>query len=118
MPSVSRIRACGTPVRPRAANGYGEAGALASGDVYAGGQAEFGIKVATAGPATLTIGVGSWASIQRTTATTGRVDVGPSVSVRLTTGRIGFDLSADYRFRVAGRAAPTSGPAVTLSAAF
>ncbi len=103
---------------PARLTGYGEAGVLASGDVYAGGQAALGIKVATAGPATLTTGIGSWASIQHTAATTGRVDVGPCVSVHLTKGRIGFDLSADYRFRVAGRAAPASGPAVTLSAAF
>ena len=58
---------------------------------------------------------GGWASVQRGhRRTIDRFDLGPGVTFRA--GR--FSLAAEYRFRIAGNAAPRSGPVVTLSAAF
>ncbi|WP_137681039.1 hypothetical protein [Aurantiacibacter suaedae] len=64
----------------------------------------------------LSAGGGAWAGAQKGTR---RLDVGPSVSAsfRLSDDVYGR-LSADYRVRVAGNAAPASGPALTLSAGF
>ena len=61
-------------------------------------------------------GGGAWGGAQEGSR---RLDIGPSASVSF---RLGDDvygrLSADYRVRVAGNAAPASGPALTLSAGF
>ena len=95
-------------------SGYGEAGVLGNGDVYAGGQTRAGVGVRI-GPVDLGAGPGGWASLQTGAVTSGRVDIGPTVWARLP---MGLELSADWRFRVAGNAAPGSGPAATLSAGF
>ena len=61
-------------------------------------------------------GVGAWAGAQKGAS---RVDVGPSLTLGVPAGQNGaMRLSMDWRFRVAGRAAPASGPALTLSAGF
>jgi len=61
-------------------------------------------------------GGGAWGAKQRGA---GRLDLGPvaSVSFRLNDSARAR-LEADWRFRVAGRAKPDSGPALTLSAGF
>tara|TARA_A100001391_G_scaffold66729_3_gene42453 strand:+ start:38482 stop:39603 length:1122 start_codon:yes stop_codon:yes gene_type:complete len=65
---------------------------------------------------TLSAGGGAWVGAQKGTR---RFDIGPTAAVSF---RLGDDvygrLSADYRVRVAGNAAPASGPALTLSAGF
>ncbi len=91
-------------------SGYGEAGVLGSGGLYGGGQAS--ARLFRLGPATLA--AGSWASLQTGVPDVWRVDVGPSVSAQWRAVR----LQADWRQRVAGNAAPGSGPVVTLSAGF
>jgi hypothetical protein len=96
-------------------DGYGEAGVLERGDIYAGGQAT--ARVLNVGPATLA--AGAWGSVQTGatqagTSTVWRVDVGPQVMVPV--GRL--RLAADWRQRVAGNAAPGSGPVLTVSAGF
>jgi len=63
----------------------------------------------------LTAGAGAWGGVQRGT---GRLDVGPTASMNLRLGDAKARLSADYRFRVAGNAAPAAGAAITLSAGF
>ena len=60
-------------------------------------------------------GAGAWGGAQEGT---GRLDVGPTVSVTVPLGRVNARLAADYRFRVVGEAEPASGPALTLSAGF
>ena len=60
-------------------------------------------------------GAGSWGGAQKGTE---RLDVGPTVAVTVPVGNVVTRISADYRFRVAGDAAPASGPALTLSAGF
>lgn len=61
------------------------------------------------------IGAGAWGAAQPGTE---RLDIGPHVSMRLPIERANLRVSADWRFRVAGRAAPGSGPALTLGADF
>ncbi len=98
---------------------YAAAGVLGNGDSYAGAQARLAMRLTPAGAIALVAGPAAWGSIQRTAAsTTDRVDIGPSVQMRVNTGGIGFDVSADYRARIAGNAAPGSGPAITVSARF
>lgn len=61
------------------------------------------------------VGAGAWGAAQPGAE---RIDIGPHVSVRLPVQRTNLRLSADWRFRVAGDAAPGSGPALTLGADF
>lgn len=96
-------------------DGYGEAGVLERGDIYAGAQAT--ARVLRVGPATLA--AGAWGSVQTGATQAGastvwRVDVGPQLAVPV--GRL--RLAADWRQRVAGNAAPGSGPVLTVSAGF
>jgi len=66
--------------------------------------------------AELRAGGGLWGAHQRGSS---RVDVGPVASLRLRVGdTASARIEADWRFRVAGRASPGSGPALTLSAGF
>lgn len=67
----------------------------------------------------LSAGGGVWSGGQRGAS---RLDVGPRVELRTMLGppsrRIGVRVGVDWRFRVAGRAAPGSGPALTVAAGF
>ncbi|MEN7538708.1 hypothetical protein [Aurantiacibacter flavus] len=64
----------------------------------------------------LSAGGGAWAGAQKGTR---RFDIGPSLSASFRLGdNVYGRLSTDYRVRVAGNAAPASGPALTLSAGF
>lgn len=67
----------------------------------------------------LRAGGGLWTGGQTGAA---RLDIGPQLELRTMVGpqrrRIRVRLAVDWRFRVAGRAEPGSGPAVTLSAGF
>ena len=47
-----------------------------------------------------------------------RLDIGPSAGLSFRIGAARGRVSADYRFRVAGDAEPSSGPALTLTAGF
>jgi len=61
------------------------------------------------------LGMGLWGGAQEGA---GRIDVGPSARVYLSQGRVGMRMAVDWRIRVAGNAAPMTGPALTLSAGF
>ena len=63
----------------------------------------------------LTAGAGAWGGAQRGAA---RLDIGPAASLRFRIGEGAARLSADYRLRIAGNAAPGDGAALTLSAGF
>jgi len=91
---------------------YGQAGIVGarSRDLFADGSARLAALV---GPAE--IGGGAWGGAQPGAA---RLDAGPSVSWRLPVHGANLRLQADWRFRVAGDAAPGSGPALTLAADF
>jgi len=102
-----RLAAGGTRGRISA---YGEAGVLGNGQAYAGAQAS--ARILRIGP--VTAGAASWASLQTGTPDIWRTDAGPSISAQVK----GLRLQADWRQRIAGNAAPGSGPVVTISAGF
>jgi hypothetical protein len=64
---------------------------------------------------TLSLGGGIWAGAQPGVS---RVDIGPEASVRLPAGDGGVRLSLSWRQRIAGSAAPGSGPVLTLGTDF
>lgn len=65
--------------------------------------------------ADLRLGGGVWAGGQRGAA---RIDAGPRLTLRGAVAGAGTRLALDWRFRVAGRAEPGSGPALTLATGF
>lgn len=82
---------------------------------FADGQARVERKLIGADRWELRAGAGSWGGAQKGAK---RLDIGPTATLALPLGSANGRLSADWRFRVAGNAAPTSGPAITLSAGF
>lgn len=79
------------------------------------GQARVEKPAWRAGKAELRLGAGAWGGAQDGAR---RVDVGPTATLDFSVGPVNTRLSADYRFRLAGTAAPGSGAAVTFSAGF
>jgi len=90
---------------------YGQAGMVGvkSRDLFADGALRMSRRI---GPVEL--GVAAWGAAQPGAA---RLDAGPSLSWRLP-ARANLRLQADWRFRLAGDATPSSGPALTLAADF
>lgn len=72
-------------------------------------------RLTGAGPAEFWVGAGAWAGGQRGAS---RLDLGPRAVLRLSAGPAAARIAVDWRFRVAGHARPSSGPAVTFSAGF
>ncbi|MEP6868606.1 MAG: hypothetical protein ABJA20_08820, partial [Novosphingobium sp.] len=100
------------------AEAYAQAGYVGGSDATAfiDGQVRIDRKLFDLGRHELRAGAGAWGGAQRGAS---RVDVGPSAGVVLRLGdAAAARLAMDWRFRVAGRAAPASGPAITLSAGF
>lgn len=91
---------------------YAQAGivGLRSRDLFVDGAARLRRPL---GP--VEMGAGLWGAAQPGTA---RLDAGPHISYRLPVRAANLRLSADWRFRIAGDAAPGSGPALTLGADF
>jgi hypothetical protein len=91
---------------------YGQAGivGLRSRDLFIDGAVRLGVPV---GP--VEVGAGAWGAAQPGAA---RLDAGPQASVRLPMLGTDVRLSADWRFRLAGDAAPGSGPALTVASDF
>ncbi|GAA4774185.1 hypothetical protein GCM10023219_22010 [Stakelama sediminis] len=96
---------------------YGEAGAVfrSKVDYYAAGAARISHAVGRIGNHPVTAGMGGWASVQRDAA---RVDIGPSLAIALPVQKSNTRLTLEWRQRLAGRAEPGSGPALTLGADF
>ncbi|MGN5375403.1 hypothetical protein [Sphingomonas hankookensis] len=96
---------------------YGQAGAVARHGIepYADGAARVLHKVAGIGNSVLKLGIGGWGGAQRGAM---RMDIGPSLVAAIPVGRGAVRLSVDWRQRVAGDAAPGSGPALTLGSDF
>jgi len=94
------------------AEAYAQAGVvgLRSRDLFVDAVARVGVSL---GP--IELGGGAWAAAQPGAS---RIDAGPSVSWRLPVRGPALRVQADWRFRVAGDAAPGSGPALTLAADF
>lgn len=91
---------------------YGQAGivGIEERDLFADGAARASIAI---GP--VEAGAGAWGGAQPGVS---RLDVGPQATIRIPLGRATIRASAEYRFRIAGDAAPSSGPALTVAAGF
>lgn len=96
---------------------YGQAGVVFRDrpQGYADGAARITVPVAPRAPVRITVGAGTWAGVQPGAA---RVDVGPSAVARVPVGDRDFRIALDWRQRIAGRAAPGSGLALTVGADF
>ena len=96
---------------------YGQAGVIRRRDTeaYADGAARVAHALANLGKLRLDIGAGVWGGAQRGAA---RLDVGPSLGITAPLGNRSVRLRLDWRQRVAGRASPGSGPALTLGSDF
>lgn len=95
--------------------GYAQAGAVRRRGAFADGSARVSHQLLSHGRTRLDVGGGVWGAAQRRVS---RVDVGPTAGVSLPAGPAAIRLGVDYRLRVAGRARPGSGPAVTLGGSF
>lgn len=82
---------------------------------FADGQARIDRKVTRVEGVDLRAGAGAWGGAQQGAA---RLDLGPTAALSFRLGEGQGRISADYRVRVAGRAEPSSGPSLTLSAGF
>ena len=83
---------------------------------FVDGQARVERPFAHIGGTELTAGAGAWGGAQKGAA---RLDIGPTAAVSFRLGIRSFGrVTADYRFRIAGEAEPSSGPSLTLSAGF
>ena len=91
---------------------YAQAGVVGtrSRDLFVDGSVRVSLPV---GP--VEAGASAWGAAQPGAA---RFDVGPHVSYRLPVRGATLRVQADWRFRIAGDAAPGSGPALTLAADF
>ncbi len=96
---------------------YGQAGYVTgqNNTPFVDGQTRVTGRLAGTDDFRLEVGGGVWGGAQEDVH---RVDMGPSASVNFRIGRARGRVTADYRFRVAGDAEPSSGPALTLSAGF
>lgn len=96
---------------------YAQAGWVggANATAFADGQVRFDGKLADFGSANMRLGGGAWGGVQRGA---GRLDVGPGATLDLREAGVPARISLDYRFRIAGQAAPGSGPVITLSTGF
>lgn len=100
---------------------YAEAGVVGAGspDGFAGAQALALYPVTSHNGTRLGIGGGVWGSMQDGAArTASRLEFGPGAQLSQRIGKGTIELRGEYRFRIAGQAAPGSGPAVTVAARF
>ncbi|HTM94733.1 MAG TPA: hypothetical protein VL100_02795 [Croceibacterium sp.] len=82
---------------------------------FVDGQVRVDRHLARLGHAELRAGGGAWGGAQKGAQ---RLDVGPGATFAVEVGGAPLRMSADWRFRVAGEANPSSGPALTVSTGF
>jgi hypothetical protein len=92
---------------------YAQAGLVGarSRDPFADGSIRLSLPV----DGKVRLGAGAWAAAQPGLA---RLDLGPQAALRLPIAGRAVTLAADWRLRVAGNAAPGSGPTLTLATDF
>ncbi len=100
-----------------AAAAYGQAGYVGGPDATAFVDAQVRVerRFARLGQSELHLGLGAWGGAQEGAR---RIDLGPTARINFPIGSGQGRVSADWRVRAAGNAAPRSGPALTLSAGF
>jgi len=82
---------------------------------FADGQTEIDARLGRFGHAEVRAGGAVWGGAQEGAA---RLDVGPNATASISLGEARARVALGYRLRVAGDAAPKSGPALTISAGF
>ncbi|MGB3796299.1 MAG: hypothetical protein WA957_08340 [Alteraurantiacibacter sp.] len=82
---------------------------------FADGQARVTRELAGAQNFRLTAGGAAWGGAQNDAQ---RLDIGPTAGLSFRIGQARGRIAADYRFRIAGDAQPSSGPALTLVTGF
>jgi hypothetical protein len=94
---------------------YAQAGivGLRSRDLFFDGSATVGVGIGEGGM--FRLGAGVWGAAQSGAS---RLDAGPSLSLRAPAFGRNVRISADWRMRLAGDAAPGSGPALTVGTDF
>lgn len=95
------------------ANGYAQAGVVGFGKRQA--FVDGSMVVERHLTAKASAGIGIWGAAQPGVA---RLDTGPQMTVKVAAGRTPVRIAASWRFRLAGHAAPRSGPAITMGADF
>ena len=96
---------------------YGQAGVIrrARTEPFVDGAARLTRPVVDVGKTRIDLGLGAWGGAQRDAQ---RLDIGPTLGVRLPIGGKTIRINADWRQRVAGGARPNSGPALTIGSDF
>ena len=98
---------------------YGQAGVIvrdgASVQGFGDGAARLSRPVMDGGVTRVDLGLGLWGGVQRGA---GRLDFGPSLAVIVPAGGQRLRVTLDWRQRVAGNAAPGSGPALSVGTDF
>lgn len=96
---------------------YAQAGLIVrdGGEGFADAAARVVRPIASPGGLRIDLGAGAWGGAQRGTE---RLDIGPTLGVAVPAGGARLRLTFDWRVRVAGRAAPGSGPALSLGTDF
>ncbi len=84
-------------------------------ELFADGAVRIARPIVSLGPAKVDLGLGGWGGAQPGAA---RFDIGPTLAARLPIGNKAIHVSLDWRQRIAGRARPTSGPALTIGSDF
>lgn len=95
-------------------DGYAQAGIVGS-DGFADGAVRIERTIATVGKARVSAGAGAWGGIQPGAR---RVDVGPQIVAQIPVEGNTVRISAEWRERVAGDAAPRSGPSLSIGVDF
>lgn len=95
-------------------DGYVQAGIVGS-DGFADAAVRVERTVAIIEKARISVGAGAWGGIQPGAR---RVDVGPQIVAQLPVEGSNIRISAEWRERVAGDAAPRSGPSLTIGVDF
>ncbi|USI74276.1 hypothetical protein [Sphingomonas morindae] len=98
-------------------DGYGQAGLIGTARPrgFADGAARLGRPLATRGRSEVAATLGLWGAAQPGAA---RIDAGPGLVLRLPLAGATMGAALDWRFRLAGRSLPGSGPALTLTLGF
>ncbi|MFM6931803.1 MAG: hypothetical protein ACKOUT_06125 [Novosphingobium sp.] len=114
---VTELPVAALPLGLRA-EAYGQAGWVggSGATAFVDGQLRLEKPLVHLAGADLAAGGGLWGGAQKGAS---RLDAGPSARLTLhPTRQSTVRVAADWRFRVVGKAAPQSGPAITLSAGF
>lgn len=96
---------------------YGQGGAIARGGIegFVDASARVTHPIGSIAGGHVDIGIGAWGSAQRSAS---RFDIGPSIVATLPIAHKSLRLALDWRERVAGRARPGSGPALSIGTDF